>query len=812
MLIRLAFVLCCAVLCECARPEDALLAYVNAQRRSRCDALPLFASVSRVVSAAFAGGNMLDVEVELSGSAVFAARMSEQGKEDWKVYADVVPDPCGSAHSVVEHVNGLNLTWKAKLYPGLAFHMMPRRQLGGTTVKPTTTTAKKTTAPVTTAKKTTAPVTTAKMTTTARPTTTTQPPTTTPAPLVLPSDYDARDVLEGQPDCRAFEARDQGPVCGWCTAFATTNAFGARMCLKYGRNSSRTNTVFSAQQDGDCVIKNCADGAANRAGPDYYATPGTVIREEWCVPYLGADGVCGSACAQGGGYAAVPYSVKVVSWRMFEVELLLNGPGIVSMTAYNDFFGYGWGIYNISEGATVVGGHAMSLVGWGSENGVPYWLCQNSFGSSWGENGYVRLLRGADLGGVESNGLTVVSPAAPAHCPDSQCSPWSHTLSDCSCACGNLWSGPTCSECVAVCQNGGAITPQCTCACQAGFSGPQCQYGYSIGASCDGWANVTYTLQQAPAPGGVLFLCVENCGNQYVAAVKAVVCDAGCAESGTFTLQTPSMPGVYTVMYVEPVHDPQYGTYFPVATTQLGQYTVLPTGCGVVAAMQAAQRNYSLMAGRLAAVQIGVAITGFTGSVGWVLQGAQNIQLCYRLPGYTNAPNKAVNLVLGAAQYAIQTSPISDACVALSFPSGAYTLGVPATLDLVDADTNMVLLTTQPFVVASASFGYSGVSKNTTHVSCTVYWTWRVGGQPSVSDIVRVQVDGTEQVYDWFYTYCGCKAPPSASSAASATGTYKFAIQKALYKTTNTFPAFLYPSGGSRLPSTFVPPWSSLLA
>jgi len=211
-----------------------------------------------------------------------------------------------------------------------------------------------------------------------------------------PASFDSRQKW---PSC-IHPIRDQAQ-CGSCWAFGATESLSDRFCIAGG-----ANVVLSPQDLVSCDSSNygCQGGYLDLA---WQYMEQTGVPSDSCYPYTSEAGdvaPCKSSCSDGSTWkvykAKSTYSLKGVA--DIQTDIMTNGPVEVAFDVYQDFFSYKSGVYTHKSGG-LAGGHAVKLLGWGTLNSVDYWLVANSWGTTWGMNGFFMIKRGVDECGIEDN-------------------------------------------------------------------------------------------------------------------------------------------------------------------------------------------------------------------------------------------------------------------------------------------------------------------------------------------------------------------------------------------------------------------------
>lgn len=83
-------------------------------------------------------------------------------------------------------------------------------------------------------------------------------------------------------------------------------------------------------------------------------------------------------------------------------EIYQRGPIACGIAVPPTLHNYTSGVFEDKTGAMEIT-HDISIVGYGVDNGTKYWVVRNSWGSSWGESGFVRVIRGINNINIESD-------------------------------------------------------------------------------------------------------------------------------------------------------------------------------------------------------------------------------------------------------------------------------------------------------------------------------------------------------------------------------------------------------------------------
>jgi C1A family cysteine protease len=188
--------------------------------------------------------------------------------------------------------------------------------------------------------------------------------------------------------------KNQGQ-CGSCWAFSTTGSLEGAHFL-----AGNSLTAFSEQQLVDCAAaegnQGCNGGLMDQ-GFEYIIKQGSLCKEA-DYPYTAATDSC-NVCSS-------PVAKLVSSYKD-----VTSGDESALMTAVNltpvsiaieadqsAFQFYSGGVMDGTCGTAL--DHGVLLVGYGTDSGKDYWTVKNSWGASWGESGYIRLIRGQNQCGL----------------------------------------------------------------------------------------------------------------------------------------------------------------------------------------------------------------------------------------------------------------------------------------------------------------------------------------------------------------------------------------------------------------------------
>ncbi|KAM9838741.1 cathepsin S, ortholog 1 isoform 2-T2 [Aulostomus maculatus] len=184
--------------------------------------------------------------------------------------------------------------------------------------------------------------------------------------------------------------QNQG-LCGSCWAFSSLGALEGQMKKQTGIlvPLSPQNLVDCSNGDGN---HGCRGGYITKSYRYIIRNQG--VDSEGFYPYEHQNGKCRYSAEGKAGYCSTFHMLPQGDEKMLQVAVATVGPIAVAMNAMlPSFHLYRGGLYNVPGCNPKLVNHAVLVVGYGSDGGEDFWLVKNSWGTAWGEDGFIRIAR-----------------------------------------------------------------------------------------------------------------------------------------------------------------------------------------------------------------------------------------------------------------------------------------------------------------------------------------------------------------------------------------------------------------------------------
>ncbi|KAL7012563.1 hypothetical protein ACKWTF_014927 [Chironomus riparius] len=212
---------------------------------------------------------------------------------------------------------------------------------------------------------------------------------------------EAREAVDYRDENYVGQVGQQGK-CGSCWAWSSAAVLEGQL-----RKCGISEEPVSVQNMVDCVTKFCrgCKGGIPYEAFAYEKTGGILTAAKY--PYFGKQRRCSFNRSDIIGYVDQPFEYFFPEIPAAEAYMrkIVSSVGPISTVLYanDNFEDYATGVFTATDCNRKAPNHAVTIVGYGTDPKFgDYWLLKNSWGTTWGENGFGKIARGKNMCRFES--------------------------------------------------------------------------------------------------------------------------------------------------------------------------------------------------------------------------------------------------------------------------------------------------------------------------------------------------------------------------------------------------------------------------